>query len=174
MATSSRIDLDWNQLNALTEEVRGGSGPGTGEWEAGRSHTRRFNEAFIQAYREHDGKVPGELGDVDILLLTCTGAKSGKRRTVPVGFHRVDDRLVVIASMGGADHNPPWYYNVKANGEVTVELGGETFEATARVLEPADRDHVYARVCEKAPVFTEYQQRTERRLPVVEILRKPA
>jgi deazaflavin-dependent oxidoreductase (nitroreductase family) len=172
--TSPQMDLDWTQLNALTEEVRGNAGPGTSEWTAGASHTRRFNEAFIQAYREHGGKVPGELGDVDILLLTCTGAKSGRRRTVPVGFHRVGDRLVVIASMGGADHNPPWYYNVKANRDVTVELGDETFEAAAAVLEGEDRDDVYARVAEKAPVFTEYQERTERRLPVVEILRKPA
>ena len=134
------LDLDWNQLNALTEEVRGTTGPGTAGWSADVSHTRRFNETFIQAYREHNGKVPGELGDVDILLLTCTGAKSGKRRTVPVGFHRVDDRLVVIASMGGADHNPPWYYNVKANSDVTVELGGETLEVGG--LADVELEHV--------------------------------
>jgi deazaflavin-dependent oxidoreductase (nitroreductase family) len=168
------MDLDWKHLNALTEEVRGETGPGTPGWVAGRSHTRQFNEAFIAAYRETGGRVPGELGEVDILLLTATGAKSGEKRTVPVGYHIVEDRLIIVASMGGADKNPPWFYNVKANPDVTVELGSETFEATAVIPEGEERDRLYAGVCENFDVFAAYQERTRRVIPVVELRRKPA
>jgi len=164
-------DLNWNQLDVLTEEVRSGAGPGTPAWDAAKSHTRRFNEAFIEEFRSTGGKVPGELGEVDILLLTARGAKSGEARTVPVGFHRIDGRLIILASMGGADKNPPWYYNVVANPEVTVELGADTFRATATVTKGDDRDQLFATVCERMAVFAEYQERTTRLIPVIELTR---
>jgi deazaflavin-dependent oxidoreductase (nitroreductase family) len=166
---SDKPDLNWNQLDVLTEEVRSGAGPGTPEWDAARSHTRRFNETFIEEFRRTGGKVPGELGQVDILLLTARGAKSGEPRTVPVGFHRIDGRLIILASMGGADKNPPWYYNVVANPEVTVELGSDKFRATATVTEGDDRDKLFATVCERMAVFAEYQERTTRLIPVIEL-----
>jgi deazaflavin-dependent oxidoreductase (nitroreductase family) len=166
---SDEPDLNWQQLDVLTEEVRSGAGPGTADWDAARSHTRKFNETFIEKYRSTGGKVPGELGEVDILLLTARGAKSGELRTVPVGFHRIDDRLVIIASMGGADKNPPWFYNVVANPDVTVELGTETFQARATVTEGDDRDRLYGVVCERMSVFADYQARTQRVIPVIEL-----
>jgi deazaflavin-dependent oxidoreductase (nitroreductase family) len=165
------MDLNWVQLGALTNEVRGGRGPGTEGWSAEGSHTREFNDAFITAFRANDHRVPGELGEVDILLLTCTGAKSGLKRTVPVGYHRIEERLVIVASMGGADHNPPWFYNLKANPDVVIEMEGETFQATATVTEGEDRDRLFAGVCANFDVFADYQQRTNRELPVVEIVR---
>jgi deazaflavin-dependent oxidoreductase (nitroreductase family) len=168
---SDKPDLNWAQLDKLTDEVRSGAGPGTEDWDAAKSHTRRFNAAFIEEYRRTGGKVPGELGDVDILLLTAMGAKSGEPRTVPVGFHRIDGRLCILASMGGADKNPPWYYNVVANPDVTVELGDEQFAATAVVTEGADRDHLFGVVCERMAVFADYQQRTDRLIPVIELRR---
>jgi deazaflavin-dependent oxidoreductase (nitroreductase family) len=171
---SGKPELNWQQLDVLTEEVRSGSGPGTKDWEAAKSHTRRFNETFIEEYRSTGGKVPGELGEVDILLLTARGARSGELRTVPVGFHEIDDRLVIIASMGGADKNPPWFYNVVANPEVTVELGSETFQARAQVTEGDDRDHLYGVVCQRMAVFSDYQARTERVIPVIELRREGA
>jgi deazaflavin-dependent oxidoreductase (nitroreductase family) len=165
------IELNRAGVNELSEEVRApGRGPGSPGWNAETSHTRRFNEALISAYRRHGGKIPGELSGLDILLLTTTGAKSGKRRTVPVDIHRIDDRLVIVASMGGADRNPPWFYNVRANHEVEVELGTERFTATAVVTEGEDRDWLFEKVVEGTPVFGEYQQRTSRTLPVVELL----
>jgi deazaflavin-dependent oxidoreductase (nitroreductase family) len=168
---SDKPKLNWQQLDVLTDEVRSGAGPGTEDWDAAKSHTRRFNQAFIEEYRSTGGKVPGELGEVDILLLTARGAKSGEPRTVPVGFHRIDDRLVILASMGGADKNPPWFYNVVANPEVTVELGTETFQARAQVTEGDDRDRLYGVVCERMAVFADYQARTERVIPVIELRR---
>jgi deazaflavin-dependent oxidoreductase (nitroreductase family) len=168
---SDKPELNWAQLNELTNEVRSSSGPGTTGWRAEDSHTRRFNRAFIEEFRRHGGTMPGELGEVDLLLLTAKGAKSGAPRTVPLGFHRIDGRLIVIASMGGADRNPPWFYNVVANPEVTVELGTEVFQARAVVTEGEDHDHLYGEVVARMAVFAEYQERTERVIPVIELQR---
>jgi deazaflavin-dependent oxidoreductase (nitroreductase family) len=166
---TDKPELNWAQLNELTDEVRSGSGPGTKDWQAEGSHTRRFNDAFIEEYRRTGGQIPGELGEVDLLLLTAVGAKSGEPRTVPVGFHRIDGRLCVIASMGGAHRNPPWYYNVVANPDVTVELGNEVFRAHAVVTEGEDREHLFADVVSRMPVFADYQERTDRLIPVIEL-----
>ena len=168
---SDKPELNWEQLNALTAEVIAPTGPGTSSWNAETSHTRRFNEAFIEEYRRSGGKIPGELGEVDLLLLTVKGAKSGELRTVPLGFHRIDGRLCVVASMGGAARNPPWFYNVIANPDVTVELGTETFAATAVVTEGDDRDHLFADIVRRMPIFGEYETRTKRTIPVVELKR---
>jgi deazaflavin-dependent oxidoreductase (nitroreductase family) len=164
-------ELNWAQLDNLTTEVRGDQGPGTGNWESQGSHTQAFNRAFIDEFRRNGGKIPGELGEVDMLLITATGAKSGEPRTVPVSYHRFGDRVVVVASMGGATTNPPWFHNIKAHPEVTVEMGGETFAATAIITEGEDRDQLYAGICERMPVFAEYQERTERLIPVIELTR---
>lgn len=166
-------ELNWEQLNALTAEVIAPTGPGSETWEADTSHTRRFNETFIEKYRSTGGRIPGELGEVDLLLMTATGAKSGEQRITPLGFHRIDGRLCVVASMGGAARNPPWLHNVIADPEVTVELGEETFRARAVVTAGEDRDRLYADVVRRMPVFGEYQERCERTIPVVELIRLP-
>jgi len=166
---ADKPELNWEQLNELTNEVRGSSGPGSSDWNPEGSHTRRFNDAFIEEFRRSGGKMPGELGEVDLLLLTATGAKSGEPRTVPLGFHRIDGRLCVIASMGGADKNPPWFFNVIANPEVTVEVGTDVFRATAVVTEGEDRDRLFADVVSRMPVFGEYEERTDRVIPVIEL-----
>jgi deazaflavin-dependent oxidoreductase (nitroreductase family) len=172
-AMGDRPELNWAQLDELTTEVRSTSGPGTSAWQADTSHTRRFNDTFIEEFRRNGGTVPGELGEVDLLLLTAKGAKSGEPRTVPLGFHRIDGRLIVIASMGGADRNPPWYHNVVANPEVTVEVGTEVFRATTIVTSGEDREKLFADVVSRMAVFGEYQERTERLIPVIELKRTP-
>jgi deazaflavin-dependent oxidoreductase (nitroreductase family) len=70
-----------------------------------------------------------------------------------------------------ADTNPPRFHNVKAHPAVTVEMGAETFAATAIITEGEDRDQLYAGICERMPVFADYQQRTERLIPVIELIR---
>jgi deazaflavin-dependent oxidoreductase (nitroreductase family) len=161
----SDVELTVAQLAELTREVTSDSGPG--------DHTKRFNAAVIDTFREHGGKVPGELEQIAMLLVTARGAKTGVPRTVPLGYFYVDDRLVVIASMGGADINPPWYANVVANPDVTVELGDETFPAVAVVTTGEDRERLFAGVVAQSGVFGEYQTRTTRLLPVVELKRAP-
>jgi deazaflavin-dependent oxidoreductase (nitroreductase family) len=82
------------------------------------------------------------------------------------------DRLLVFASKGGAPTNPAWYHNLLAHPEVTVEVGPETYEATASVLSGEERDRLYARHAERFPQFAEYQAKTSRKIPVIALKRR--
>jgi len=81
------------------------------------------------------------------------------------------DNYLVLASMGGAPASPNWYFNMVANPEVTVEIGTDTYQAQAIVTEEADRAELYAEVVRRFPIFGEYEQRTSRKLPVIELKR---
>src|SRR5215469_10335788 len=91
----------------------------------------RLNQSIIEEFRANQGRVGGPLKGWPVLLLTMTGAKTGRTLVRPVCYVRDGDRLVVIASRGGAPRNPPWYYNLIANPLVTVEIGTEKFRARA-------------------------------------------
>lgn len=168
------MDLNFEQLAKLTAEVLDPHGPGSPRWRAQGSHTQRMNAELMRALRENGGKVPGELADIPMLIITTIGARTGQRRAVPLACQVLDSRLVIIASMGGAAKHPPWFHNLVANPQVTVEKDGTTFSARARVTTGADRDALFRRVCENFPVFADYQARTGRVIPVVELLRESA
>lgn len=138
--------------------------------------TAAFNERVIEQFRANRGR--GRIGDrLDasrLLLLTHTGARTGTRRTTPVMFLRLKGRLCVIASNNGAPRHPDWYRNLVAHPEVTVELGDETFPATAVVPTGRERDELFAEAVRQQPFFAEHQDRTERTIPVVELRRTDA
>ncbi len=102
-------------------------------------------------------------------MLTTTGARTGREHRVTLGALDIDGRLVVVASAMGAPKHPAWYHNLRRNPLVTVETGTETFEAMAAL--PPDRDKLFAEVVEREPGFADYQARTSRLLPVVELHR---
>jgi deazaflavin-dependent oxidoreductase (nitroreductase family) len=102
-------------------------------------------------------------------LLTTTGAKSGQRRTNPVMYLREGDHLYVFASKGGAPIHPDWYHNLLAHPDVTVEAGDLTYHAIARPVTGEDRDRIYAKWAEMYPQFREYQEKTTRIIPVIEL-----
>ncbi len=129
-----------------------------------------WNSAIIAEFRANDGKVGGRWAGRPLLLLHTTGAKSGQRRVNPVAYTRDGDRLVVIASKGGAPTNPDWYYNLLANPLVTVEVGAEQFQAQATVAAEPERTRLYDQMAKVMPGFAEYQRRTTRRIPVVTLL----
>jgi len=126
-----------------------------------------FNRNLIDEFRANSGNVTGPFERAPLLLLTTTGAKSGVTRTNPVVYTRDGDRLVIIASKGGAPTSPDWYYNLVANPLVTVELPNETFEAKASVAQGDERGRLFAAQADVMPQFGEYQQKTTRQLPVV-------
>src|SRR3954464_12172893 len=88
-----------------------------------------WNHGLIEDFRANGRATQGPFVGRQLLLLTTTGAKSGEPRTSPLAYSTDGDQLVIVASMGGADVHPHWYTNVVANPVVTVELGGETFQA---------------------------------------------
>lgn len=136
------------------------------------SQVNDFNTGIIEEFRSNHGVVGGPFNGAPLVLLTTTGAKSGKRRTNPLATLPEDDRLYVFASKGGAPTNPDWYYNVVAHPEVEVEYGDETFSAVAHVLTGAERDRVFAAQVARMPGFGDYQSRTGGRvIPVVELRR---
>ena len=127
-----------------------------------------FNQAVIDEFRANDGKVNGYFAGANMLLLHTIGAKSGQSRTNPMVYVPDGDRIVVIASKGGGDSNPDWYYNLLANPIVTVELGNEKFQARAiAVTDEPERSRLYAKMVEHRSGFAEYEQKTTRKIPAV-------
>ena len=130
-----------------------------------------LNRTVIEEFRANDGKVSGMFANEPLLLLTTTGAKSGEKRTNPL-VHTLDgDRVVIIASFGGAPRHPAWFLNIRANPEVTLELPGETFTANAVIPEGEERRRIYDQHAAEMPRFAEYQAMTSREIPVVVIPR---
>ena len=127
-----------------------------------------FNEGVVEDFRTHHGQITkGPFTGRSLLLLTTRGARSGRERTNPLAFTRDGDRIFVIASKGGAPTNPDWYWNLRANPRVTVEVGPERVEADARVAKGAERRRLYDLQATKMPGFKEYEKRTTREIPVV-------
>jgi deazaflavin-dependent oxidoreductase (nitroreductase family) len=131
-----------------------------------------FNRQVIEEFRANQGKVGGQFEGANMVLMTTTGAKSGTERVNPVVYFPLDDRLVVVASNGGADRHPAWYHNLKANPVLTVEVGTDKYEATATEITGTERDEIFARIVEAMPGFGEYQAGTERVIPLFELTRR--
>jgi len=125
------------------------------------------NRKIVNEFRANDGKVGGHFEGKTLLLLHTKGAKSGQERINPVAYVRDGDRLVVIASKGGAPTNPSWYYNILANPLVTVEVGTEKFQAHATVTEEPERTRLYNKMVEMMPGFDDYRRKTARVIPVI-------
>ena len=126
-----------------------------------------FNQNLIAEYRANGGQVTGQFAGAPLLLLTTTGAKSGQPRTTPLAYTADGDRLLVIASKGGAPTHPDWYHNLVANTDVTVEVGTETFPARATVPDGEERDRLFNQMAAQMAGFADYQRNTTRRIPVV-------
>ena len=130
-----------------------------------------FNRNLIDEFRSNGGKVGGQFAGAPLLLLTTTGAKTGRKHTTPLVYQKDGDRIVVFGSKGGAPSHPAWYLNLVANPGVTVELPGETFEAEAVTVEGAERDRIWSAQKELMPGFAEYESKTERQIPVIVLTR---
>jgi deazaflavin-dependent oxidoreductase (nitroreductase family) len=130
-----------------------------------------FNKQVVAEFRENGGKVGGMFEGAPMILVHHVGARSGTARVAPLVYLATDDRLFVFASKGGADEHPAWYHNLVANPKTKVELGTDTFDVVAKVITGPERDEIYARQVAAAPQFGEYQEKTRRVIPVVELQR---
>ena len=132
---------------------------------------KAYNQQLItefRASRVNDGlTLNGRL----LLLLTTKGNKSGEPYTAPMMYFPDADRFIVLASNAGAPSDPDWYRNLVAGPEVTVEVGKETFQATATSAEGEERARLWAKALEVGPFFAEHQAKISRTIPVV-ILRR--
>lgn len=126
-----------------------------------------FNRKVIEEFRQNGGSVSGAFAGAPMILVTHTGAKSGKEYTTPLVYSADGDRYVIIASKAGAPDDPQWYRNLVANPLVTLEVGRERFAARARTAEGDERDRLYRAQADLMPNFDEYAKATTRTIPVV-------
>ncbi|OBA79519.1 deazaflavin-dependent nitroreductase [Mycobacterium sp. 1164966.3] len=128
-----------------------------------------FNNNIIEEFRANNGKVGGQFVNANLLLLTTTGAKSGQKRISPLAYFRIDGKLIIIGSFAGADVNPAWVHNLRANPSAHIEVGSDGFDVTARELPSDERDELFEKVAAAAPGFAEYQSKTSRVIPLFEL-----
>jgi deazaflavin-dependent oxidoreductase (nitroreductase family) len=129
-----------------------------------------WNRKIIEEFRANGGEVRAFRGQ-PLLLLTHIGARSGTIRTNPLAYFDDDDRFVIVASKAGAPTNPDWYHNLLADPSATVEVGTETFDVTAEEASPRERARLWTMITERNPAFAEYEEATERTIPVM-VLRR--
>jgi deazaflavin-dependent oxidoreductase (nitroreductase family) len=132
-----------------------------------------MNRPVIEEFRAKGGVVDEAVGGYfkgkPVLLLHNTGAKTGAARLNPLMYLDEDGHRYVFASKGGAPDNPDWYHNLLANPAVTVDVGTESYAATASVITGAERDRIYAEQARTWPQFAEYERATTRTIPVIEL-----
>jgi deazaflavin-dependent oxidoreductase (nitroreductase family) len=128
-----------------------------------------YGQEHVRAYRETDG----ERGynwkrGTNILLLTTKGSQSGEERTTPLIEREDDGRWVIVASQGGAPDHPSWFKNIKANpDDVEIQVKADRFPVRASVAEGEERDRLWKRMTEVWPDYDDYQEKTDREIPVV-------
>jgi len=126
----------------------------------GKEHVERYEATGgAEGYHWRNGTT--------ILLLHTTGRKSGKEYTHPLIYRDFGDDYLIVASKGGAPEPPEWFLNLEADPETTVQIKDETFKVRARVATPDEKPAMWAHMVEVWPDYDEYQQKTDREIPVV-------
>jgi deazaflavin-dependent oxidoreductase (nitroreductase family) len=126
-----------------------------------------MNAGIIEEFRANNGRVGGMFEGAPMMLLHSTGARSGKERVNPLMYQAVEGGYAIFASKAGAPTNPDWYHNVRANPAASIEVGSETIEVSTREATGAERDAIWERQKLNYPNFAEYEQKTDRVIPVV-------
>jgi len=126
-----------------------------------------FNRNLVNDVREHGKPTSGPFLGRDVLILTTKGAKSGEERSTPLVYTRDNEHHVIVASKGGAPTNPHWYHNLTAHPVVTVETGGEKFQARANVIDGDEYERLYKQHADINPGFWDYRKKTSRKIPVI-------
>jgi deazaflavin-dependent oxidoreductase (nitroreductase family) len=123
--------------------------------------------SHVATYRATGGRLGGNFRGARVLLLDHVGRKSGKQRTSPLLYIEDGDDLVIVASKGGSPKHPAWWINLRSSPETTVQVGSERRGIRAEEAGPEDRARLWPRLVEVYPDYDEYQQQTDRRIPVV-------
>ncbi len=131
-----------------------------------------FNAKVIEEFRANGGKAGGMFEGMPLVLVHNVGAKSGKEYVTPLVYLGDDGRTFIFGSKAGADSHPGWFHNLKANPETKIEIGTDTVDVVAEELTGDERDRVYAIQKEQQPQFAEYEAKTDRTIPVVELVPK--
>jgi deazaflavin-dependent oxidoreductase (nitroreductase family) len=146
------------------EEIVANSAPG---------QANDYNAKIIEEFRANEGRVGGPWAGTTLILIHHIGAKSGIERVLPLGCSpQGEGRFAIVASNGGSPTHPDWYYNLKANPRIKVEVGPRTFTVVAEELDGAARAGLWPKLVAQYPSIGEYQARTTRQIPVVMLTRR--
>ena len=118
-------------------------------------------------YRLSGGLLGGRIGGLPVLLLTTTGRKTGRKRTMPLVYLRDGENMIVIASNGGSDQHPAWWLNLRANPKAEVQVGRDTMEVVGAKAQGEERERLWRDVVEMYHGYDEYRHMTQREIPVV-------
>jgi deazaflavin-dependent oxidoreductase (nitroreductase family) len=130
-----------------------------------------FNQQVIAEFRASGGTAGGPVEGMPLVLVHHVGAKSGAQRVTPLVPYVDGDRIFIFASKGGSPEHPAWFHNLVANPDTEAEYGADRFPVRVRVLSGTERDEVYAKHAALQTQFADYQQRTDRLIPVIELER---
>lgn len=125
-----------------------------------------FSSLNEKIYRWTGGRLMGKLNGYDVMLVTMTGAKSGKKRVIPLMHVPYKEGVIIVASQGGAPKNPVWYNNLVANPEVDVQYKSKKMQLRVRRASAEEKAEVWPVCCEYYPDYDIYQNRTDRDIPV--------
>jgi proline iminopeptidase len=130
--------------------------------------TQLHGPKHVEAYLESDGEVGHDWKNgTSTLILTTKGRKSGEERLNALIYGMAGDNPMIVASKGGAPEHPAWYLNLRDNPAVQVQIRGDKFDATARDATPEERPELWKQMAQEWPDYDNYQQRTDREIPVV-------
>ncbi len=132
---------------------------------------KAFNQQIIEEFRANDGIVGGPFEGAKLLLLHSIGAKSGATRVNPLAYFADADSYLIVASYSGAANNPPWFHNLVANPQARIEVGRSEFAVRAEVVAEPQRTDLYTQIAAQAAAFAEYQQKTDRAIPIIRLTR---
>ena len=124
-------------------------------------------KVMVFLYNVSGGRIGGMMGKVPVLLLTTTGRKTGKQRTLPLVYIMDGSAYVITASAGGGDKHPGWFFNIRSNPQATIQVKDKPIKVTAEIAGPEKKPELWARLVEVAPNFAGYQKRTSRDIPMV-------
>ena len=127
----------------------------------------RLTYRHVLLYVLTGGRIDPSNDQAGFLKLTTVGRKSGKQRTVPLLYIKDADSYVVTASNGGRDRHPGWFFNVRSNPEVTIQVKNQPKKVVAEVAGPEKRSVLWANLLEIAPMYGGYSKRSDREIPMV-------
>jgi len=126
-----------------------------------------ISRIHIFLYRVSGGRLGDRVIGLRFLLLVTTGRKSGKRRVTPLLYFGHEKDFLVVASNGGQEAQPDWYYNLLSNPEVSIQVGENRMNAVARQAGPQERQQLWEQHIKGAPFYTGYQKKTSRLIPLI-------
>ena len=124
-------------------------------------------KVMVFLYNVSGGRIGGKMGKAPVLLLTTTGRKTGKQRTLPLVYIMDGSAYVITGSAGGADKHPGWFFNIRSNPQATIQVKDKHITVMAEIAGPEKKPELWARLVEVAPNFAGYQKRTSREIPMV-------